>query len=295
MNKRFVTLLLMALFLTTTLLDVKGAGNTSVVPNRNPQGYLLENITLYRIVKQPVVKAEETQVFLNNEDVVAVISVGEPLPGKKMWCSFSGPNNTQYEEVVVLGEKRLYSCTLPLSKYPPGDVVGLWNLTVHLGDETLTKSFFVGHASNSRRNSQISELVLSKEMKAGRPSTITESFLSTDKVYSWIEIKDSSQGDEIVWVFRKSEGGEFVTYHVLKQGETSCYAVFELSKLRTEESVGNWSVEVYLNGKRAPHTKTFMVSPLGGFNPWASIVTLLMILGTLIVVFAAITRRPSTS
>ncbi|MBN1192043.1 MAG: hypothetical protein JXA46_19985 [Dehalococcoidales bacterium] len=133
----------------------------------------------------------------------------------------------------------------------------------------------------------ISSHVLCEEVIDGKPQGITTKFTTDDTVYSWVEIKEATDKDEVRWVFTGPYELQYSESKALEPGnDQSVYAVLDLRKY-TKEDMGDWTVTVSLNGNQA-FTDSFSVEPLTGLIWWAPLIVVLIIVILILVAVSVI-------
>jgi len=111
----------------------------------------------------------------------------------------------------------------------------------------------------------------------GTPLGAVTTFKSDETVFSWLEVANGTQGDEVYWLFQGPNGiTEEYTYPLEWDGEGYCWDSLDLNGYNMEDAVGDWSVTVCINGVEA-FTDQFTVEPLTGLVWWGPIIGLLMI------------------
>lgn len=81
-----------------------------------------------------------------------------------------------------------------------------------------------------------------------------------DKVYSWIEIHNSTGTEEIRWLYTGPNGiTAEATMSLGEIGTTKASSVLDLTYYNETQSTGDWAIQVYINTELAD-TQTFKVT-----------------------------------
>jgi hypothetical protein len=115
----------------------------------------------------------------------------------------------------------------------------------------------------------------------------TSEFTSDDIVVSEVHLKDAREGDRIEWVYTGPQGTTWNKSQTLNPGQsTAARATLDLDLFPLRESVGSWTVDLFLNGEPQDRM-TFTVEPLTGFTWWGpflgGFLLVLCVLGVVVV------------
>ena len=101
-------------------------------------------------------------------------------------------------------------------------------------------------------------------------------FNPKDLVYSHVEFSGIRIGDVVRWVFTGPQG-LIVEESVLMEyeGDAYAYAPVDLRSYTSEEVVGSWKVDVYVNDSQVL-SANFQVNPLGGLIPGYSMISIIV-------------------
>lgn len=88
-----------------------------------------------------------------------------------------------------------------------------------------------------------------------------------DMISSKVLLSATVEGDLLEWSFTGPQGRVYTDSRVLSSGQNWVQAELDLSQLPSNETVGTWTLELFLNGipqERQP----FTVEPLTGLSWW---------------------------
>jgi len=111
----------------------------------------------------------------------------------------------------------------------------------------------------------------------------TLEFTRDDIVMSEVSLKDTGEGDFLQWVFTGPQGMNYNESRTLTPGQGMARAKLDLSLLPSDEAVGSWTLDLFLNGAPADR-QNFTVEPLTGLVWWAPFVGLGVLVGVVVIV-----------
>jgi hypothetical protein len=127
----------------------------------------------------------------------------------------------------------------------------------------------------------------------------TLEFTRDDRVVSEVYLKDTGEGDILQWAFTGPHEMKYNESRTLTPGQSTARATLDLSLLSTNEAVGSWTLDLYLNGAPVDR-QNFTVEPLTGLIWWGpfvgaglliGLVVIVVILGVLVVAGILIVQR----
>ncbi len=134
----------------------------------------------------------------------------------------------------------------------------------------------------------LNEHILGRPTGDGQIIVPTHEFIRDDKVASEVSLSATKEGDLIGWVFTGPRGSRYADTRNLTSGQNIAYFEIDLDPLPSDEAVGSWTMELFLNGI-SQERQTFTVEPLTGLAWWGPfaglgvLVVVVVIVGGLIV------------
>lgn len=128
----------------------------------------------------------------------------------------------------------------------------------------------------------------------------TLEFTRDDRVISEVSLVAADEGDLLRWEFTGPEGTNYQENRTLSSGQRMARATFDLSLLPSNEAVGSWTLDLFLNGEPADR-QDFTVEPLTGLVWWgpfagvlvffiAAVLCVLVVVG-IVVIFRAFRKK----
>jgi hypothetical protein len=110
-------------------------------------------------------------------------------------------------------------------------------------------------------------------------------------VASEVSLSAAEEGDLLQWVFTGPQGMHYNESETLTPGLSTARVMLDLSLLPSDEAVGSWTLDLFLNEEPAAR-QDFTVEPLTGLVWWGPFIGLGVLLGVVaiagVLVFAGI-------
>jgi len=135
--------------------------------------------------------------------------------------------------------------------------------------------------------------------RAGGPDLPIEpalEFTRDDTVFSEVTLENTGDGDHLLWSFTGPQGMKYNESRTLTSGQGMARAKLDLSLLQSNEAVGSWTLDLFLNEEPADR-QNFTVEPLTGLVWWAPFVgagvlfVIVVILGVLVFAGIVVIKR----
>ncbi len=111
----------------------------------------------------------------------------------------------------------------------------------------------------------------------------TLKFTRDDIVTSEVYLKDAGEGDILQWTFTGPHEMNYNESRTLTPGQSTARATLDLSLLSTNDAVGSWTLDLFLNGVPADR-QDFTVEPLTGLVWWGPFVGAGLLIGLVVIV-----------
>lgn len=127
----------------------------------------------------------------------------------------------------------------------------------------------------------------------GIPINLGDTFGPTSSVISYVTLVNASIGDQVKWIYTGPNSLSYTDNLVLEaEGDWNIYSELDLTQISSEQTIGDWTIEIYLNGEPAG-ISYFDVEeePLTGFVWWGGFIGLAIIIGAALVGYMLLKRR----
>jgi hypothetical protein len=111
----------------------------------------------------------------------------------------------------------------------------------------------------------------------------TLEFTRDDRVISEVSLAAAEEGDLLRWEFTGPHGTNYQENRTLASGQSMARATLDLSLFSSEEAVGSWTLDLFLNEEPADR-QDFSVEPLTGLVWWGPFVGLGLLLVAVVIV-----------
>ena len=112
----------------------------------------------------------------------------------------------------------------------------------------------------------------------GSPANIKDIFEPSTTVISYITLVNASAEDQIDWIYNGPNNLTYTDNYILEaSGDWNIYSTLDLAQATPEQTIGDWTIQIYLNSELAISDYFTVEDPLTGYKWWGGFIGLAII------------------
>jgi len=129
----------------------------------------------------------------------------------------------------------------------------------------------------------------------GAPANIRDTFEPSTQVISYLTLVNASAGDQINWVYNGPNSLTYTDNLILEEtGDWNIYSTLDLTQATPEQTIGDWTIQIYLNDELTASDYFTVEEPLTGFTWWGGFIGLAVIAALITGGYTLLKRRRKT-